>query len=127
MNDDDERSRTLDKVALGALVGVGVLAVFQLLTLNQLDTPLKLALYSFAISIPLLSTYLAVLTSATPAIYNSMTSKWSYGLAAFGGGLTGLVGFTAVFWHFSAKLGVLFGGLSLFGLILFVRDGLSGR
>lgn len=44
-----------NKIACGALVGLGVIAIVQMLSVNSLDAPLKVSVWSFAFSIPSLS------------------------------------------------------------------------
>jgi hypothetical protein len=61
----NEQRRTV----AGGLLGVGVIAVFQLLTVPTLDKRLTVALYCFAISIPLLALFLRALLAEAACVY----------------------------------------------------------
>jgi len=75
--------------------------------------PLKISLYSFTIAIPILALYLLNLVAAAQFTYHELT--WYNGLAFAGGVLSSLLGFAAMFWHFSRITGLLFTFLSIAG------------
>lgn len=71
----DKESLKFEEVITGGLIGVSTIIVAQLLQLATFDIPLKISLYSFAISIPMLTAYLVIVWSKTD--YNSTLT---YGL-----------------------------------------------
>ena len=118
MTKSDDVHLTHDQVAFGALVGVNVIAVVELLGLSQLDNSLRVALYCFAISIPLLCAYLININFANS--YEHLTSCW-YNVGAMAvGSLASIAGMASIFWHFSSTLGLLFVILCSFGIIFVV-------
>ena len=117
---ESDRERSHDQVAFGALVGAGVVAVLQFLSLSQLDNCLKFALFCFATSIPVLSTYLLNLFVCTD--YRKMANRWYNMVAMMFGTLSFILGFAAILWHFSRIAGLVFGALCFIGLGLVVRS-----
>jgi hypothetical protein len=110
---DNLRRRFLEAIC-GALIGVAIVSVIELLGLPNLDRALTVALYCFAISIPSLTYYMmTVLLDAAAErasrypLYNAM--------AFFIGILASLTGVASLFVHFSYKLGLLFIVLCLLG------------
>lgn len=57
------------KAVSGAMLGVAVLAVFQILTLPTIDKRLTLALYCFAVSIPLLTLFFRAQLAEDASVY----------------------------------------------------------
>jgi len=105
----DRVGNTQDQIASGGLIGIGVIVVTQLLALGVLDKALKVSLYCFVISIPLLSLYSLNLVVMSHNKYYSLT--W-YNLFSVGAGmLSALVGVGAVFWHFSRVACLIFAAL----------------
>src|SRR5947208_1216593 len=88
--------------------GVGIICVTQILTLQERDQPLKLALLCFCIAIPLLCA--SGLMHETLLNYDKIEEKVQQLALAPGGigALVGVIGLVAVFWHFSWVYGFLF-------------------
>jgi hypothetical protein len=109
---------TIDErqIMAGALLVINVIALIQLLSVVQLDIPLKVSLYCFAASIPLLTLswlnghsisqqeyYVDSMYDFVPSIISLFIS---------------FAGICALFWHFSWTIGVLFMGTSVLAWIL---------
>src|SRR5687767_2171695 len=48
----DQAANRRVEIGAGALVGFGVIAIVQMLSIDRLDVPLKVAVFSFAVSVP---------------------------------------------------------------------------
>ena len=102
----DKENLKFEEVITGALIGVSTVIVVQLLQLTAFDVPLKISLYCFAISIPMLTAYLV---SVLIKINHTLQVKmWSEGVAVSIGGACSIVGMGAIFWHFSISIGITF-------------------
>jgi hypothetical protein len=104
------------KVASGALAGVSVVSIVQMLSVNSLDVPLKISVYSFAITIPALS---AVFINTVVEDYygGSRVRMPLLVIVTTIGYLAGLIGVAALFFHFAKYAGILFIVLSLLGIV----------
>jgi len=105
---------TIEKVVCTALVGIGVIAVIELLG-TPLDSALTFSLYCFAISIPFLAAYSLILASATR--HEQIVGKWYLNIVGIVGIVAAFVGVGAIFWHFNWAIGLLFVGSSLFAFM----------
>jgi hypothetical protein len=104
------------EVISGALIGVAAIAVVETVGITQLDWPLTVSLYSFTISIPLLS--LAFLSLMDESGYEyTVGDSWHVG-AWLAGTLFSFVGLAAVICHHSFVATVLFAVLSFVGVIV---------
>ena len=116
----DMQATKEDRILLAALAGICTVALIQILGLTDRDIPINIALYCFAIAIPMLSTsvYALVIESA----YKSTVMPW-YIDAMFGVGIVGaLVGTACLFWHFSWVIATTFlicGAAGIAGLYKF--------
>jgi len=101
------------EVLFGALAGVDIIAVIQLTSVTQLDEPLRVALYCFAVGIPVLCLYLVSMALLMGEKADMVEVMW-YHLGAMAiGPLASLGGLSALFYHFSAIMAVIFAALSL--------------
>jgi hypothetical protein len=103
------------QVVVGALLGVDMIAVIEMLGLSFLDTPLKISLYSFASAIQALATEMVNLVVMSRYKRELLTCYNT--LAFLAGILASLFGIDMLFWHFSNKAGILFTILTVFGVI----------
>ena len=103
------------KAVAGALIGVDLIAVFQLLTLPILDKRLTVALYCFAISIPSLAMYLRSVIAQSTCPYNILV--WHVPLGGILGLTISVVGLGAVFFHLGIVAGCLFSVFAILGFL----------
>jgi len=112
-----------NKIGCGALVGLGVIAIVQMLSVDGLDAPLNVSVWSFAFSIPSLS--VTFMCSVTESQFGFTTNKGIYALPLSGlsyfGHLASFVGISGLFFHFSILAGLIFMAISLFGFSIFVE------
>lgn len=112
-----------NKIACGALVGLGVIAIVQMLSVNSLDAPLKVSVWSFAFSIPSLS--VMFMCSITESQFGFTTNKkiyaWALGDLWYFGHLASFVGISGLFFHFSIIAGLIFVVTTVFGFTVFVE------
>jgi len=111
----DAPADTHRKTVTGAFLGFDLIVVLQLLTLTSLDKRLTVALYCFAISIPLLALYLRVLLLHAP--FDRLTLTWYAPVASILGLDLSVIGLAAVFFHLSVMAGYAFSGFVVFGYI----------
>src|SRR5437764_149421 len=98
---EDNEGYQFERVLAAALAGLGTVVVTQLLQVASLDAALKIALYCFAISIPMLAAYWFILLGKAgnmshfglPEMITMVVGLWS-----------GVIGLGAIFWHFSTRL-----------------------
>ena len=110
------RSPQARKTACAALVGVGVVALVQMLSVNSLDVPLKVSVCSFAFSIPALSTVLiCALVDDTYAVFHSKRYLKTVNTIGY---VAALIGVGALFFHFAVYAGLIFTGMSLIGIVV---------
>jgi hypothetical protein len=108
------------------MAAVNYAAVLQILTLPSLDTALTIALYCFAISIPVnvfmgyLWTYLSLVLSYRTAFRSEIIGT----IANYG---VGPVGICAIFWHFSSHIGITFLISGAFGWFIYGAVRWEGR
>jgi hypothetical protein len=105
----------LDRLIMGALLGVASVALIQFLELGPLDIALTLSLYSFATAIPLLSMGLFII--AVHSAYQALGAERDDELLAphlfveiveTVGIVAAFTGIAAMFWHFSVLAGIVF-------------------
>jgi predicted neutral ceramidase superfamily lipid hydrolase len=90
-----------------ALIGLNIISVTQLLDVTPIDIPLKISLYSFSISTPLLAFF--VISYLLKMAYRpSSKFPWYIPFSSFFGSLFSLVGLTSIFCHFSWIMAVIF-------------------
>jgi hypothetical protein len=90
------------------LAGVCIVCVTQILTLSALDVCLRLALGSFSLGLPVLTT--AGLMQEGLLAHSSISSPayWIAGFALLTGSVLAVIGLACIFWHFHWMFGVLF-------------------
>jgi len=103
------------KTVIGAVLGFDLIVLLQLLTLSSLDKRLTVALYCFAISIPLLALHLRVLLLHAP--FQRRVLTWYSPVAAILGLELSVIGLAAIIFHLSVRAGYTFAGFVIFGLI----------
>lgn len=96
------------------MLGLAVVAVFQILTLPAIDKRLTLALYCFAVSIPLLTVFFRALLVEDACVYRDPV--WYVPVFSILGTQIWFAGLAAVFFHFSYKIGFVFLTLAILGL-----------
>jgi hypothetical protein len=95
-----------DRVFFGALLGVDIVSVTQLLSQTQLDTFLTIALYLFAIAIPIVGSYVCCLVLSSQ--YRHVPEVWYHFWMMIIGASCSVFGITALFYHFSLGMGSTF-------------------
>lgn len=113
---EQAQARESLKLGSGALVGLSVIAMVQMLSVNGLDLPLKVSVFSFAISIPLLSAIFLSAIVETSFDY-SVDKPFFLKAVSLGGYLASFVGVSALFFHFAIYAGVIFTGGSVIGFL----------
>lgn len=101
-NEQDSKSSL---VIYSALLGLSIVATIQLLQVPELDLPLTISLYAFAVNIPPLAVMILSIRDSLDYEYN-VPFRWlaDMGLAT---GLISLLAVVSIFWHFSWIAGVL--------------------
>jgi carbon starvation protein CstA len=102
----DEKRDYGRRLIFGGLIGVSVVAVIELINTTVWDRSLRLALYFFAASIPILAMSIVVDTLKSHFKY-SVTPAYMFYANLSGITLT-LIGLTALFWHLSSLSAVIF-------------------
>lgn len=95
-----------------ALISVSMIITIELINQKTKSTELWVALYSFAISIPLLVG--SVASMYLEKLYTIRASIWYLNICNIIGCLLSLVGLCAVFFNFNTIIGVIFLTTSLF-------------
>jgi hypothetical protein len=116
------RTNIETEVMSGALVGLGVIAIVQMLSVPSLDVPLKVSLYSFAISIPFLTVAFLCARIETGVDFrsNHPLVSLAFGSCVGFGNLSSLAGISALFFHFMNYAGFIFIGVCVIGLVVWV-------
>jgi hypothetical protein len=109
-------AETMFEVICAALIGVDVIALVQLATLTYLDEYLTDAVYSFAISIPLLTFF--VLSVRMEKTREVSISIWYKDIALFLGIIGTPVGVGCLIAHLSLRAGTIFGLLCAVVMLL---------
>ena len=95
-----------------ALAGISTVAVIQILGLPTLDARLKVSLYCFAISLPLLSLRLVAIAIESGYKYTVAEPRY-IGIPTFLGPFVSFAGVAAIFLHFSWVIGGVFTAFSI--------------
>ncbi len=102
----ESKPREYRKLISGGLAGFSGVCVVQLLGIGHLDVSLTIAVYAFMIAIPLLVKDLA---DAQSEEHHGITINLKMRITATVTGITSsMVGISAIFWHFSQWIGMLF-------------------
>jgi len=112
-----------DRVVGAGISGASLIAIIQLISLPQLSTSLKIALYSFTIAIPLLVAFIII--TEEKILYQWTLRNLEQKSLTIGtiGAAFAFLGFTTIFWHFSFIVGLLFLASSIVGAIIRIRLG----
>ena len=109
------------EILTGALVGLGVIALVQMLSLQSLDVPLIVSVYSFAVSIPSLSAvFLCMMEEAKFGVTTHERISTVMAILLAAGNLGTLIGISALFFHFATYAGIIFIASSLIGLVCWI-------
>ncbi len=107
------------EITCGALIGLALIAIVEMLSLPVLDIPLKMSVFSFAISIPVLSA--VILCMINDSVFNQKPHGEGIHRAWFFGVFMSFLGIAGLFFHLSLFAGLLFVVLSLTALCMTVR------
>ncbi len=102
----------------GALIAIGIVILQDLISSRELDLPLTIASFAFAMAIPMLSAKLLINFEESKAGYYvpSKRVKFLYWV----GIMSAFIGINAAFWHVSWMVGGVFSASSLIALVLYV-------
>src|SRR5215813_10434791 len=103
-----EISRNIKVVEVinGALAGIAVVAIVQMLSLQSLDVGLTVSVCCFAVSIPFLASLL--LCKIQSERFGFTTNNVAIGRVSDFGKIFSLVGIGALFFHFTVYAGIIF-------------------
>jgi len=102
------------------LVGLGVVAVVQMLSVERLDLPLTVSIFSFAVSIPCNSANVICMIAKGEHGTTANSRLATAGISAVIriGVLSSFVGISGLFFHFTKYAGIVFIVFSVLGLML---------
>lgn len=95
-------------LAYSALLGVAVVSVVQLVSLDELSTALRVSIVSFSLSIPLLATSAYIIFLSRKYEYGYEVETQGTRFASIAGILLVLLGIDTIFWHLWWLAGGLF-------------------
>jgi len=106
-----------DKLICAGLLGLCISAVFHFRKLDQVDAPSTVALYLFAVAIPLLAT--SIMIFSTESQHENLDCHPPFRLVVLVlGPLLAIIGVDLIFWSFNIGVGVLFTAASIGGVFL---------
>jgi hypothetical protein len=105
-NGTGQQAEKEDKILFGAFTGICTVALIQILGVTNRDAPINIALYCFAIAIPLLAVKLYAV--AIESTYEITIITWYMQSISFAGIAGAIVGILCIFWHFSWLVGITF-------------------
>lgn len=106
-----------DKLICAGLLGLCIAAVFHFEKIDQLDRPSTVALYLFALAIPLLAT--SIMIFSTESQHEGLDCDPPFRIVVLLlGPLLALVGIDLIFWSFHISIGIIFTTASFIGLFL---------
>lgn len=118
-----------DRLVLGATSGASAVAVIQLASVSQLDTPQVVAAFAFAIALPFLVADLVL--SELEVLGKTEVQGWYQSSYASFLSHTGMracvVGFCALFWHLHLGAGVVFACTTILVVFAWKRHGVHAR
>lgn len=118
----DKTQNKIFEASSAALIGIGVIAIIELLGIANLDRALTVSFYSFVISIPMLSVVFLTLVDETKYEYRPRGVPRVYmNIAWLVGALSSLAGIGALIYHFAGCAAILFAFLCVIGLIAWVH------
>jgi len=104
-------------VVYGGLIGIGIVILQALLSVQILDLASLISIISFAVAIPLLATM--VLLNHAQTSYRYASYPWYLTLIIVLGQGGAFIGIWAAFWHVSPIAGVLLPISGVIGLIIY--------
>ena len=104
-------------VVYGGLIGIGIVILQALLSIQTLDPASFISIISFAVAIPLLATM--VLLNHAQTSYRYASYPWYLTLIILLGQGGAFLGTWAAFWHISPLAGVLLPVSGVVGLIIY--------
>ena len=107
------------EITCGAFIGLGVISIVEMLGLPALDIPLKMSVFSFGVSIPVLTA--VILCMINDSVFNLKPHGEGIHRAWFFGVFMSFLGISGFFFHFSLFAGLLFVVLSITALCMTVR------
>ena len=107
-----------ERLICTALLGVSIVSVVEFVGRTDLDLPLRVSLYCFAVAIPFLTAYLMVLNVSSRIEH--IAGKWYLNALGISAILGALAGVGAVFWHFSRIIGLVFIACSIIGFFVWI-------
>lgn len=119
----DPSARSHDQLITGALIGLNIIILLQLLTLTPLDRPLSISLYCLVVAIPLLA--MAQMNSMQASGLEYDLDSWLFDAAQAVAGLISLIALGALFWHLSPTSGRIFLALCFAALIGVIAYGFA--
>jgi hypothetical protein len=103
----DQKRVAEDQLIGGALLGVNIVAAFQILLTPNVDRSLVISLYCFTIGIPLTAANSIILMVVARCTY-APKKRWYNRVIALTSAACPIVGVTAALWHFSVILALMF-------------------
>lgn len=110
----DSSPRDADRLIYAGLLGLGAASIVQMLDKEDIDTPQRIAVYAFALAIPVLA--VGLITDCARRAGASL-SLWR-DLVGILGAVVAVVGLGALFFHFGSGAGVIFAAGCFLGVIL---------
>jgi hypothetical protein len=111
---NDHRLR-VDLLTYSGLLGISTVAMTQILPISPLDRALRVAVFAFAVAIPMLAASIAVDSERAGAPIN-IDTHWEYVMKQ-AGMLASFIGVTSIFFHFGVFAGVVFLAISIFAVV----------
>jgi hypothetical protein len=117
LTETDRAIKRKTEIMAATLVGLGVIALVQMLGVQSVDVSLKVSIYSFAVSIPSLSAvFLALRDEVTSGPVEQRFTIF-YGVLLFTGYLSSLIGLGGLFFHFTPYAGIVYVAACIIGLV----------
>jgi hypothetical protein len=110
----DSPPREADRLIYAGLLGLAAASIVQMLDKDHLDTPQSIALYAFALAIPVLA--VGLITDYARRAGASLPF-WR-DLIGISGAVSAVVGLGALFFHFGTGIGTLFAASCILGIVL---------
>src|SRR5690348_3238905 len=115
MNEPSEpSSREADRLIYAGLLGLAAASIVQMLDKENIDTSQLVAVYAFALAIPVLA--VGLITDYARRAGASL-SQWRDLIGIFGA-ISAVVGLGALFFHFGTGIGALFATGCFLGVML---------
>lgn len=113
----NKQGASLDRLGAAAMLVLSTVILAELLSVNELDRMLRLALSSLAVAIPCLACTVYSLESGLADGAEEVLMTWYLAIVAYSGLIASLIGIGAVFWHFDPMVGRIFVGASIVAIV----------